>query len=274
MIYHQSDRLTLFNGDSLEILKQIPSNSVHTGITSPPYFNQCDYKVKGQIGLEQTIDEFLESVCAVFREVHRILVNGGVFWVIIADTQNNYSPIRGKGERRSKDYTMRRPMQQGYREKEALQIPQKLVEAMRSDGWVFRRELIWDKGSSGQIANSDTATLTHESVLQFGKWEGNDRPYLNCKPLRSSVLRYPPVSDPVHPCPFPFGLVSELLDASMQLGETMIDPFAGRGTSLYAGQQKGCAIGVELNPDFCELIRSSALVSSLSSLRSAQLELL
>lgn len=277
MIYYQADRLTLYHGDSAEMLRQIPSNSVHTAITSPPYFCQCDYKILGQIGLETTIEAFLERVCEVFREVYRVLVPGGVFWVIIADTSNNYSPVRGKGERRSDTWTMRRPMQAGFQEKESLQIPHLLVDAMRRDGWLFRRELIWDKGTSGQQANSDTAALTHESILQFGKWTDSDRPYLNCKPLRSSVLRYSPKSDKVHPCPFPLGLARELLEASMQPGETILDPFCGSGTSLAIGQQIGKAIGIDLNTDFLnrciERLDDVPLLAAIPSLQHEQVTL-
>jgi len=262
-IYYQTDRLTLHIGDALEALKQLPSNSVQTAITSPPYFNLCNYNVTGQMGLEETIPEYLSNLTAVFSEVRRILVNGGVFWVVIGDTVNNYSPIRGKGERRSPSFTIRRPRQKGYREKEQLGIPAKLIESMRSDGWMFRRELIWDKGESGAIANSDTAPLTHESILQFCKWEGNGRPYLNCKAMRSSVLRYPAVSHQIHPCPFPAQLARELLNASQKDSETVLDPFSGSGVSLFIGQERGRAIGVELNPEFCQVIREHDRASHL-----------
>ena len=128
---------------------------------------------------------------------------------------------------------------------------------------MFRRELIWDKGTSGASANSDTAPLTHESILQFCKWEGGSRPYLNCKAMRSSVLRYPAVSHQIHPCPFPAQLARELLNASQRDGETVLDPFSGSGVSLFIGQERGRAIGVELNPEFCQVIREHDRVSHL-----------
>jgi site-specific DNA-methyltransferase (cytosine-N4-specific) len=247
--------IIIYHGDALSVLSQLPSNSVHAAITSPPYFQQCDYRVAGQYGLELTIEHYLAHLVWTFRELRRVLVDGAVFWVIVGDTQNNYSPVRGKGERRSRILKNRRKLQTGYREKEALQVPGLLVDAMRADGWLFRRELIWDKGSSGTIGNSDTAPLTHESVLQFGKYEKGGRPYFNCKPLKGSVLRYAPVSDLIHPCPFPMGLVDELLDASMLPGQTMIDPFAGSGTSLMSGMRRGRAIGIELNEEYCHRIK-------------------
>jgi len=254
MIYHQTDRITLHCGDALQVLKALPSSYVNTAITSPPYFNLCDYRIEGQLGLEKTIREYLANLTAVFSEIRRILIPGSVFWVIIGDTSNNYSPIRAKGERKSPKIKMRRSLQPGYIEKEQLGIPAKLIESMRSDGWVFRRELIWDKGTSGAISNSDTAPLTHESILQFGKWTGKGRPYFNCKSMKSSVLRYAPVSDPIHPCPFPPKLIRELLDASMSPEQIMIDPFSGSGIALSVGAEKGNAIGIELNPKFCQIL--------------------
>lgn len=253
--YFETKQITLYQGDSLQILREIPDNSIHTVITSPPYFFLCDYDFEGQIGLELSLWSYLEVMVKVFREVRRVLVNGGVCWVVIGDTQNNYSAVRKKGDRRSNLIELRRPMQEGYREKEQLGIPYKLVDAMRADGWLFRREMIWDKVTSGLPANSDTAALTHESILQFGKWDGNDRPYLNCKPILSSVFTHKPESDPVHPCPMPRNLALFLMLNSSENGDTVLDPFAGSGTVLKVASEYGRrAIGIELNPKFCDRI--------------------
>lgn len=73
-------------GDALEQLRLIPSGSVHCCITSPPYWGLRDYGVAGQIGLESSLDAFLERLVAVFTEVRRVLRDDGTCWVNMGDS--------------------------------------------------------------------------------------------------------------------------------------------------------------------------------------------
>lgn len=264
---YDSDGITLFCGDSRQPLPIEPESVDHC-ITSPPYFAQIDYQVANQIGLEGAVEEYIASLVAVFRNVHRCLKNGGVAWIVIGDTINNYSPIRAHKQRRKVgQWTRRRKLLSGYYEKEPLNIPQLLHDALCEDGWVGRSHLIWDKVSSSGVPNSDTAPLCHEYVLQLVKWPNKSRSYANCKPLKSSVLRHPPVKRDDHPCPYPPGLVREIL-ASAE-GNTVIDPFAGWGTSLEVAAGMGwSAIGCELSPVYCDAMvkRWSSAVKQLQLL--------
>jgi len=80
-IYFQTDKGILYNGDVLEQLKQLPSESIDCIITSPPYWGLRDYGVEGQIGLEPTLEEYLEKLLAVATELKRVLKKTGViFW--------------------------------------------------------------------------------------------------------------------------------------------------------------------------------------------------
>ena len=76
-------------GDNITNLKNIPNESVDMCVTSPPYYNLRDYKNSGQIGAEKTVNLFVESLCKVFDEIHRILKSTGSCWVNIGDTYNN-----------------------------------------------------------------------------------------------------------------------------------------------------------------------------------------
>ena len=67
-------------GDNLFHLKNIPDNSVDMCVTSPPYYNLRDYKNSGQIGAENTVKDFVENLCKVFDEIHRILKPTGSCW--------------------------------------------------------------------------------------------------------------------------------------------------------------------------------------------------
>ena len=70
----------ILTGDALEQLRHLPPESVHTCVTSPPYYNLRDYGAAGQIGNEASVEEYLQSLVSVFREVRRVLRADGTLW--------------------------------------------------------------------------------------------------------------------------------------------------------------------------------------------------
>ena len=79
----------IIQGDSLEILKILPSESIDCIITSPPYWGLRDYGVKGQLGLEKTPEEYVAKMVEVFREVRRVLKKEGTCWLNLGDSYSN-----------------------------------------------------------------------------------------------------------------------------------------------------------------------------------------
>ena len=77
---------TIYTGDSLEVLKTLPDESVHCCVTSPPYYALRDYGVEGQIGRETTPKEYISRLTEVFAEVRRVLRPDGTLWLNISDT--------------------------------------------------------------------------------------------------------------------------------------------------------------------------------------------
>lgn len=71
----------IIQGDALTELKKLPSDSVDCCVTSPPYYQLRDYGVVGQIGLEETVEEYINKLVAIFREVKRVLRPDGTLWV-------------------------------------------------------------------------------------------------------------------------------------------------------------------------------------------------
>lgn len=84
--WFQDEQTTLFQGDSLEILRLLPSCSVQCVVTSPPYWALRDYGVEGQLGLEPTPEQYIENMVEVFREVRRVLRDEGTLWLNIGDS--------------------------------------------------------------------------------------------------------------------------------------------------------------------------------------------
>lgn len=76
----------ILTGDALEQLRHLPPESAHTCVTSPPYYNLRDYGAAGQIGNEASVEEYLQSLVSVFREVRRVLRADGTLWVNMGDS--------------------------------------------------------------------------------------------------------------------------------------------------------------------------------------------
>ena len=77
---------TIINRDALCALRELPAESVHCCVTSPPYYALRDYGMDAQIGREDTPEQYIASLVEVFRELKRVLRPDGTFWLNIADT--------------------------------------------------------------------------------------------------------------------------------------------------------------------------------------------
>jgi DNA modification methylase len=77
---------TLYNSDSFAALQTMETESVDCVITSPPYYNLRDYKTEGQIGLENTIEEYITALCATMNELRRVLSKSGLLFLNLGDT--------------------------------------------------------------------------------------------------------------------------------------------------------------------------------------------
>ena len=75
----------IHNIDCLTGLRNLPDDSIDCCVTSPPYFNLRDYGVNGQIGLEDTPEQYIQKLVSVFHEVKRVLAPAGTLWVNIGD---------------------------------------------------------------------------------------------------------------------------------------------------------------------------------------------
>ena len=205
-----------------------------------------------------SVAEYLRVQVSVFHEVQRLLREGGTCFVVIGDTSNNYSPIRAKGQRKGgdKQWLTRRSLEASYREKEALNIPFRLAEALRQDSWIHRSTLVWDKTGGSVVANSDATPECHEYILHMVKWSSKARrPYGNTKPLKSSVLRHHAVAHHRHGCVFPLSLAEELLSVC-PARPVIIDPYIGSGTVAVAARSvpESTVYGFDLD---CSTVREA-----------------
>lgn len=164
---------TIANMDAVAYLQTLPDESVNCVVSSPPYFRLRDYKIDGQIGLEDTPQAYIARLIAVFDEVKRVLRNDGTIWVNLGDSYNG----SGKGQTVSdKSLIPLRDEQigkgtfvDGLGAKQLLGIPFRFAFAMQDAGWVLRSDIIWHKPSCMPESVKDRPTKSHEYVFLFAK---------------------------------------------------------------------------------------------------------
>jgi len=149
----------ILQGDSLTVLKTLASDSVDCIITSPPYWNMRDYRVDGQIGLEETPEAFIGKLIEVFTEAKRVLKKSGTCFVNLGDT---YGTGSGKDEKRVHESV------KGYK-KSLLMTPERFALAMIGNGWKLRNKIIWRKKNAMPSSVIDRFSNKYELVYFFVK---------------------------------------------------------------------------------------------------------
>ena len=165
----------LINANALAI--PLADKSVHTIVTSPPYYVLRDYGVDEQIGLEQTPDEYIANLVAVFRECKRILRDDGTLWVVIGDSyasngkvgQTDDATQWRKGALENGKRSRGRGAGNGIKTKDLIGIPWMLAFALRADGWYLRQDIIWAKPNPMPESVKDRCTKSHEYIFLLSK---------------------------------------------------------------------------------------------------------
>lgn len=167
----------ILNGQVVDILKTLPDESVQCCVTSPPYFRLRDYGVDGQIGLEDTLDEYIEKLVNVFREIRRILKKDGILWLNLSDTYagggrniGNTKPL-SKIESGNLAACGISSIVRGFKHKDIMLVPAKVAEALRVDGWYLRQDIIWAKPNPMPESVKDRCTKSHEHIFLLSKSE-------------------------------------------------------------------------------------------------------
>ena len=207
-------------GDVTDRLRELPDESVHCVVTSPPYWGLRDYGTgewvggdpdcdhqqhpgaatgnKGavttvpyadvcgrcgavredrQIGLEPSLDAYIETMVKVFREVRRVLRDDGTVWLNLGDSYNAYNGGAGPGSTMSDTQTEQRPkLASGHglrtkhlKHKDLCGVPWRVALALHADGWWLRSDVIWSKPNPMPSSVTDRPTTSHEYVFLLSK---------------------------------------------------------------------------------------------------------
>ena len=299
----------IHNGDSLEVLRTLPDASAQCCVTSPPYWGLRDYGHDGQIGLEETPEQYVARLVAVFAEVRRVLADDGVLWLNLGDSYAGSSMSGGVGSgtlagtqqgamKGGQDQRFRGHRRSGLKPKDLVGIPWRVAFALQADGWYLRSDTIWHKPNPMPESVRDRPTKAHEyvflmsksaryfydqdAVKQPGKNPGapSARKLAGMREQAEDPVRfatrpsgrtcgYPDMINarsvwtiPTQPYPgahfavMPPALADRCIRAGSRVGDVVLDPFAGAGTTgMVARRLQRRFVGIELNPTFAEMAR-------------------
>lgn len=277
-------------GDCRERMAQIPDESVHCSVTSPPYYGLRDYGVDGQMGLEESPDAYVAGLVEVFREVRRVLRDDGTLWLNLGDsyaanrsyqvTDQKWRDVgNGKGS----------AVPDSLKPKDLIGIPWRVAFALQADGWYLRSDIIWHKPNPMPESVRDRPTSAHEHVFLLAK---SERYYYDVDAIAEPLATEPhapgnkkldasrndhdqmekvwgrngtrnrrnvwtvatkPYSE-AHFAIYPPDLIEPCILAGCPEGGTVIDPFGGAGTTgLVADRLDRNAVLIELNPEYATM---------------------
>jgi len=158
----------ILQGDARHI--PLRDESVQCVVTSPPFWGLRDYGVNGQLGLEETPEEYVANLVAVFREVRRVLRDDGTVWLNLGDS---YSAVRSYQVRDNKHVevgnNMASTIPPGLKPKDMVGIPWRTAFALQADRWYLRSDIIWAKPNPMPESVTDRPTKSHEYLFLLAK---------------------------------------------------------------------------------------------------------
>lgn len=182
----------IYCGDSLTVLKGMADESVDMCVTSPPYYGLRDYGEDGQIGLEDTPEQFISALVDVFREVRRVLKDDGTLWVNIGDSYagSGKGPAGNLGKTHDERNMTQSSVKQanvpvGCKPKDLIGIPWMLAFALRADGWYLRQDIIWHKPNPMPESVKDRCTKSHEYIFLLSR---SQKYYFDCEAIQEDAV--------------------------------------------------------------------------------------
>ncbi len=175
--------IEIIQGDCLQSLRAQPDGKFRCCVSSPPYYGLRDYGHKGQIGLEETPQQYVDKIVLVFREVKRTLTDDGTLWLNLGDSYATNGGAhggrsdnqRGVSAKRTHaagggDQAQRRAPS-GLKPKDLIGIPWRVAFALQADGWYLRSDIIWAKPNCMPESVTDRPTRSHEYLFLLAKSE-------------------------------------------------------------------------------------------------------
>lgn len=255
---------SVYEGSAELVLSKLPKESIHCVVTSPPYYWLRDYGVAGQIGLEETVQEYVITIANVMDVVRRVLRSDGLLFLNLGDT---YYSGKGKSQGTDRKSTKRRfglravdksgGLGIGLQRKSIIGVPWRVAIEMSVRGWVLRSPIIWHRENCLPEPVADRPSRSYEYVFMFAK---SRRYFFNKQPLIDqkveedmwTIAPRTKSGNSLDTAPYPDELVSRCLKIGCPQDGVVLDPFLGSGTTARVALMLGRhAVGIDLKREFC-----------------------
>ncbi len=262
------DDAQVLEGDALTVLKELPAQSFRCCMTSPPYWGLRDYGIDYQVGSELLVQHYVDNLTRVFRQVRRTLTDDGTLWLNVGDSYTSggrtwRAPDR-KNQGRAMEYRPETP--EGLKPKDLIGVPWLVAFALQADGWYLRSDIIWHKPNCQPESVKDRPTRAHEYLFLLTKSERylydhaaiqEASPHTTRPRNRRTVWSINTEGfHGAHFATFPTALVEPCVLAGSEVGDVVLDPFAGSGTvGVVCLKHRRRFVGIELNPEYAAMAR-------------------
>jgi DNA modification methylase len=260
---------TVATGNCLDLIPQLPDESIDILVTSPPYWGQ---RISQGTGVEDDPRDYLKSLTDVFVSFLPKLKTQGLVWINIGDAFNTpvnwriddrkYSSLGADKNGLSHNnsaYVKPRAKRKAFIDKEAgwlqygnlLNLPNRLVISLCDRGYLYRGEVIWRKRNPMPEGRCRRPHRQHEPIYLLAR---DERHSFRVSPPVGSIWEFAneKIDGPAHYSRFPEELPKRCIEAYGKLGQDIVafDPFSGSGTTGMAALRLGCSyIGFEIDPD-------------------------
>lgn len=253
----------MIESDALVALQNLPSESIQCIVTSPPYWGLRDYGIEGQIGLEESLQQYINKLVAVFSEAKRVLRNDGIFWLNIGDgyTSGNRGYRAPDKKNPARAMNVRPNTPEGLKSKDLLGIPWRLALALQADGWYLRSDIIWNKPNAMPESVKDRPTRSHEYIFMLTKKE---KYFYDGQAIKENGRNRRTVWN-INTCPFseahfatfPPALIEPCILSSTREKDFVLDPFFGSGTvGVVCKEFQRSFVGIELNDEYVRIAKT------------------
>ncbi len=258
----------LIRGSADEALTRLPTGTVQTVVTSPPYWSLRDYEVDSQIGRDDSLPEYVASIVRTFERLRRVLKDDGTVWLNVGDsyTSGNRKYRAPDRKNRARAMSVRPPTPSGLKSKDLIGVPWRLAFGLQDAGWWIRSQVIWVKPNAHPESVRDRPTLDHETIFLLSKSQNyyydndavrgpNGRRLRTTWSIPTDPQKQTYANGTIHPAVMPIELAQRCIKITSRPGDVVLDPYAGSGTTLVAarGMNRNW-IGVELNSEFVSMM--------------------
>jgi DNA modification methylase len=220
-----------------------------------------DYGIEGQIGLEDSLEGYLDHLTSVFEEVRRVLKDDGTMWLNIGDSYTSGGRTWRAPDKKNPARAMgiRPPTPEGLKPKDLIGVPWRLAFKLQQAGWYLRSDIIWNKPNCQPESVGDRPTRSHEYIFLLSK---SEKYYYDVKAVKGANGRrmrtvwdvntqpYPGA----HFATFPTNLVLPCILSTSKPDDIVLDPFLGSGTTAsVAAAHDRRFVGIELNDEYLKL---------------------